>query len=335
MIAYILMTGSLPPDVCGVGDYSGALLQSLHAEGSKTQTYYVKDWSFKTLFRHALRLRNYDSGVLNVQYPTQGYGWSIVPVLLCFLVKPRRSVITLHEFSMRSFKAKCASYLFFFIGDWFIFTTCHEQDFCCRIAPWITSRSSVIPLASNIPMKNSSVRDLDVAYFGHIRPDKGLEEFVAVVSSIRTTSTYNVTVIGQLVAGFEKYAAKVLSQLENIGARVILNKSAEDVSEILSRTKVALLPFPDGVTRRRGTALASMGNGALLVTRAATTRQPEFDDICIAVPAGSAIDSVLLTILEHYHDYDPIRLAGQQFARSFSWNAIACSYIDLLRKVDP
>lgn len=333
MIAYIVMTGSLPPDVCGVGDYSEALVRSLQAGGSIAKTYYAKDWSFTSLFRHVSRLRKYEAGVLNIQYPTQGFGWSMVPVLLSLLIKPRRSVITLHEFSRRSPKAKCASYLFFLFSDWFIFTTPNERDFCCRIAPWIRGRSSVIPLASNIPLKSGEIRDIDIAYFGHIRPDKGLEEFIAVIDSIRHKSIFNVNVIGQTVPGFEEYSERVIAELKSVGANVILNQPNERAAELLSRTKVALLPFPDGVTLRRGTALASMGNGALLITRAAAENS-EFDKVCIALPAKNKIGPVLLQVLDHYGDFETVRSAGQDFARSFSWSAIALSYIDVLKKVD-
>ncbi len=334
MNSYIVMTGSLPPDVCGVGDYSEALIQSLLSEGLSVETYYANDWSLSTIFRHLSRLRRYGSGVLNIQYPTQGYGWSVVPVLLCLLIKPRISVVTLHEFSRRSFKAKCASYFFFLFANWFIFTTSFERDFCCTIAPWIASRCSVIPLASNIPMRDGAVRDLDISYFGHIRPDKGIEEFIAIVESIRLKSTSNVNVIGQLVDGFEEYAEKLIAQLKVVGASIVLNRSADEVSQLLSRTKVALLPFPDGVTLRRGTALAAMGNGALLVTRTAPAGSPEFDQTYIAMPTNGNIEQVLLHVLEHFNDYDAVRLTGQTFARSFSWKAIAYAYSHVLKKVD-
>jgi glycosyltransferase involved in cell wall biosynthesis len=111
------------------------------------------------------------------------------------------------------------------------------------------------------------------------------------------------------------------------------NKSAEDVSQLLSRTKVALLPFPDGVTLRRGTALASMGNGALLVTRASSNQHPDFDRVCVAVPVSVEISDVLPRILERYEEYESIRVAGVEFARSFTWRNIAVSYIDVLKKV--
>jgi len=327
------MTGSLPPDVCGVGDYSDALIRSLRAETETLEIFYVRNWSLRTLFVHASRLRRYGSGVLNVQYPTQGYGWSLVPMVLCLLVKPRRSVITLHEFSNRSIKAKCASYVFFLFASWFIFTTQHEFDSCCRIAPWIKSRSSVIPLASNIPMRSGNLRDIDIAYFGHIRPDKGLEEFISVITSIRTIGRFRVTVIGQLVDGFEDYAADIIGQLKSIDVDITLNSSAEHVSQLLSRTRVALLPFPDGMSLRRGTALASMGNGALLVTRASTDQNSEFDHVCVGIPPGIEISEVLLRVLYHYEEYESIRVAGETFARSFSWKNIAVSYIEILKKV--
>ncbi len=327
------MTGSFPPDVCGVGDYSDALIRSLRAEGVGVDIFYEKKWSLRALFSYASRLRKHRSRVLNVQYPTQGYGWSIVPPLLCLLVKPRRSVVTLHEFSRRSFKAKCVSWSFFLVADWVIFTTDNERESGCKTAPWIRPISSVIPLASSIPMMSSDFRDIDIAYFGHLRPDKGLEDFVAIIASLRKLGKFRVAMIGQLVEGFEEYGGNAICQLKSLEVDIILNRSAEEVSEFLSRVKIALLPFPDGVTLRRTTALASMGNGALLVTRASPDMDPVFEGICVAVAAGSDISGVVIRVLRQYDEYESTRFAGQEFARSFSWSSIAASYIEVLTKV--
>ncbi len=327
------MTGSLPPDVCGVGEYANALLKSLDGQPITTSLFYTRNWSISSLLRYASRIRRSGAKLLNIQYPTQGYGWSIVPQLLCVLVKPIKTVITLHEFSNRSFKAKLASYLFFFFSDYFIFTVDHERDVSSRLAPWIRSKSCVIPLASNIPIHYSHAAEVDIVYFGHIRPSKGLEEFIETVNSIRNKRRYRIQVIGQIVQGFDSYTAGILEEVKALGVEIILNRSSTEVSYLLSRARVALLPFPDGFSLRRGSALASMSNGALLVTTPPPNRPIELDKICITSSKTTGLAEVVITVLDNYALYEHIRVAGCQFARSFSWETVAAMYIQQMKKL--
>ncbi len=325
-----IVTGSLPPDVCGCGDYAQALVVALERKGVKTEIFLRRDWTFRKLFSYVREIRKSKATVINIQYPTQGYGRSVVPPVLCALLRGIKKVVTLHEFSQKRMEAKIAIYLFFVSADWVVFTTEFERKAAYRVAPWLKSKSSVIPIGSNIPFREAEQPDTDIVYFGLIHPTKGLEEFTETLSLLRNRNELRIRVIGQIAPGYEVYATEILSRIGSLGIEIVLNKSAEDVSEMLSRTRVALLPFPDGMSRRRGSALAAMGNGALLVTTAAQMEAELFTGICVMPAQGSSLCELLEVVLNNYNSYNAIRRAGQAYAQAISWSSVADRYMGIV-----
>ena len=333
MMRLVVITGSLPPIVCGCGDYVQALVRELKQKDVKTELFFRRDWRLSQLPGYISEIRKSQATAINIQYPTQGYRWSVVPMLLCLFLRRGKKVVTLHEFSRLRIEARIAIYMFFLSSDWVIFTTEVERGIACRFAPWLRAKSSVIPIGSNIPLLEAQQPDTDIVYFGLIHPAKGLEEFIATLSSVTTGKELRIRVIGQIAPGYEGYAAQILPQLRALGVQIILDRSAEDVSQMLSRARIALLPFPDGMSRRRGSALASMGNGALLVTTAAQMEVDLFRGICAMPASGATLCELLVEVLEHYDSYDSIRRAGQAFAQSISWSGVADEYIKVVSKL--
>ena len=329
----LIITGSLPPDVCGVGDYTQALINELKKQNADVSVFYRADWSMQMLLPYTRQIRKSGTEVVNIQYPTEGYGYSIVPQLLCLLMRRIKKVVTLHEFTRVSTKAKMAIYLFFLFADWMVFTTDQERNAACRVASWIRNRSCVVPIASNIPVSSNHIAGIDVVYFGHIRPVKGLEEFTSMVQAIMEQRRITVRVIGQTVRGYEEYASVILERLKFLGVEVILNRPANEVSTLLAHAKIALLPFPDGMSLRRGTALAAMGNGALLVTRVPVNGSDEFTDICLMAHDPPELCDLTMKALDDYEAYNTIRVSGQNFAQSFTQESIASSYVHLLEHI--
>jgi len=153
------------------------------------------------------------------------------------------------------------------------------------------------------------------------------------LSCLNNRQGLKIRAIGQIPSGYEDYAAKTLPRLESLGVEVILNRGAEDVSGMLCRTRVAFLPFPDGMSRRRSSAIAAMGNGALLVTRASEAEKEFFTTICAMPKAGSDFSGLLSNVLEDYDSYESIRRAGQEFAQSLSWGSVARGYVQVFDKL--
>jgi glycosyltransferase involved in cell wall biosynthesis len=265
----ILITGSYAPDICGVGDYTKQLFENLNKSflTHSLELKIIRDWSFSNFIR-IIKSFNCKNDILHIQYPTDGYGYSLLPMFLFILLKCEKRIVTIHEFSQRTLKAKLATSLFFFFSDYIIFTTDFERNNIIRLFPFVKRKSSVINIASNIKASTNKIewidRDFDIAYFGHFRPNKGLEDFKRISEELRSLNNgIKVALIGQLQERFENY---FVSNFDNDQFEIFLNLPDFEVSDLLQNTKVLLLPFPDGISLRRGSFLAGIENDCEIIS---------------------------------------------------------------------
>jgi glycosyltransferase involved in cell wall biosynthesis len=326
----LVVTGSLPPDICGIGDYTCLLMEGLTKRNAIVTSFYPSRWSLRTLLQFSTQVRRSRATIVNIQYPTMGYGKSIIPHLLSVVSGRAKTIVTIHELSRGRLAYKIPAYLFFVFADRLIFTTAHEMTTACRLAPWVQRKSVTIPIGSNIPMQDGGLRDIDIVYFGHICPAKGLEEFASIVSSLKNHKSLCIKLLGQIEPGAERYGTLICERLRGLGVEVLLDVSADEASSLLSRARTALLPFPDGMSLRRGSALASMGNGALLLTTCSVSDSAILDGKCLMGRDIEELSQLLTSALGRYSAYGAIRIAGCEFARSFSWEAIASSYLAVI-----
>lgn len=332
MKSILLVTGSFPPDICGVGDYTKLLADELKKRIPQVLVFYRSDWSLRTLMQYARQIRRSGVQVINIQYPTRGYGHSIVPHLLSLITGSAKKVVTLHEFSRASMTGRLSMCLFFLSVDMVVFTTDYERQAACRFAPWMRRKSFTIHIGSNIPFRclSSGDRDIDIAYFGHISPTKGLEEFAIAIAKVNRDRSLNIRVIGQIPTGYERYGTMICERLKDLGVEVTIDKPADDVSDLLARVRIALLPFPDGMSLRRGSALAAMGNGVLLLTTESVCDSTVLEGKCLMARDPTELGEMLAQILNDYAAYDSVRIAGQEFARCFSWDRVISDYIRII-----
>jgi glycosyltransferase involved in cell wall biosynthesis len=325
----IIVTGAYPPDICGVGDYSQMLYNALVDQHIPVELFYRRHWNLKCLRPYSNELSRAGDIVVNFQYPTEGYGYSIVPHLLAFGLRGKQKLVTLHEFTRKSLKGQLAIYLFFLSANWIVFTTEQEHEAACRVAPWIRRRSSVIQIASSIPMQDPQVPDADVTYFGLIRPGKGLEQFAEVTERLKACQSVVVRVVGQMGGGYEAYSLGIVDKMTAMGVELVLNRDSDEVSSLLSRSRLALLPFPDGLSFRRSSALAAMGNGALLVTTPPAHDAEILSNLCVSAKGADGLLNAVIDALNHPEKYEAQRTSGQAFARSIQWRAVARSYQEI------
>ena len=290
----IILTGTYPPERCCVGDYTQHLL-SAHNSGSWTLLY-LKRWRWCDLKHNMAQLRRYTDINLNMQYPTMGYGVSLVPHVLAVyavLFLHKKLYITVHEYSQLGWKGKAALNLLFLFAKDVIFTTSFEYDCARHHNPWMR-KGKVVKIRSNIPaatVKPMANRNWDLGYFGYIRPLKGIEDFISVAERLRQQGK-RVYVMGQVQPEFTSFHQPLLRELEQKGITYFGNKSQKEVAEMLADTKIMYLSYPDGLSERRGSFLAAVTNGAAVVsTNGAFTsqRQKEYFPLIPAVEAFAKI----------------------------------------------
>lgn len=300
----LLITGSYPPQICGVGDYTAKLLTFLQQNQNGNLTFdlfFKSEWSLKFFGKYFQEIKSRKSDFYHLQYPTEGYGYSLLPLLLFFFLPKKKTIVTVHELSSRNFLAYMYTLLLILFSGKVIVSNVLEQKHAERFL--INKKKvKVIPIASNIKAsifskRNFTDRKIDLACFGHIRPLKGIEDFIETTTLLN--NSHNCAIIGQSLKRYESFFEDVKDKSKHLNIEVIANKDEDEIADILADVKIIYLPFPDGVSNRRGSLLASIQNGCTIITRASSYEQFNsfFERYCFLVnsneEAGTIIDELL------------------------------------------
>jgi glycosyltransferase involved in cell wall biosynthesis len=317
-----LVTGSYPPDVCGIGDYSRELVTAMQGTGVEVDVISAADWGAVNASGIAKRIDRLNPDVIHIQYPTVGYGWGLAPQVLS-LVRP--GVVTLHEASQSHILRKVS--LFSFLrSKHVVFTSFFERNYALRFAPWMLKRSSVIPIGSNIPV-GTRVKDSELAeivYFGVIQPKKGIEQVLTLAQLIKEAGlSYRVRVIGLPDPRWATYLEKVRSYSVDLPVRWEVGLSNSTVAELLARSRIAYVPFPDGASERRGSLLALLANGVATITTLGPSTPRELHGAVEFAHSPKQALQILQNLVANSNRQRRLAAKGRAYASRFSWDAIA------------
>jgi len=330
---FIIITGSYPPDICGMADAMPFLLNT--KTGQNWDIYYQKDWRFFTILKHIRQIKDTRAKYILMQFPTRGYGWSIVPHLLCVYFSwftNRRFGVIVHEQSQLSLKAYLVELLILISANRIIFTTQYERNYAIKRIPFISKRSTIVKIVSNITASSKirpvEERSINIIYFGQIMPQKGLEKFIIDVTSL--TKHYKAVIAGQVPPMFAGYYKKIENLCIQTGIQLKINLNQTEVSELLNDAKVAYLPFPDGISERRGSVLASFINGAIVVTTFGKFTTKELEKATIDVSEQSLQNILCNNALLKTKQQAGLAYMCTQLPRG--WEEIAKAYEDFIKE---
>jgi glycosyltransferase involved in cell wall biosynthesis len=113
-----------------------------------------------------------------------------------------------------------------------------------------------------------SQRCFDLAYFGQVRPNNGIEDFLSEVQKCRIHyPEIRTAIIGQYnPLHYQKFFSSIENKVIENNVQLILNKTSDEVAELLNDSKILFLPFPDGCSERHGTCLEGLVNGCVIIT---------------------------------------------------------------------
>lgn len=330
----VVITGTYPPNVCGVGDYTRNLLEA--GDPSVWTLHCSQDWSLCSLFGHIRRISQLAPDAVVLQYPTQGYGWSLVPHLLGVYFSLQRRItfaLALHEYSQLSLKARSMLDLLLAVVNSAVFTTRAEADIACGRHGRLRKRHAVIPINFNIvpaaeinPLSN---RSHDLCYFGQVRPNKGLEEFIDAASKLSAQNpTMDISIMGQMPEGYDSYFTGIKARIRGTSIKLRPNLPGEQVTAFLNSCKVVYLPFPDGISERRGSFLAAISNGAAVVSHRGKFSSPALETAFID-GGNDSLAAILATLALDEREYAKAQAAGFTYLREnvpASWKVIAQAY---------
>ena len=322
-----VIAGSLPPQVCGVGDFTGALIDALRDRGVTVTVIHRHPWRLRDIPTLLRQLRAGKPDLIHLQYPTHGFRRSLVPHLVHLGMIGRRRLTTLHDYAGQRWPVRLGMSIFTLGGD-LVVTGRLDRDALVRRHPWIAQRVTTIPIGSNIPSASWQPSDrFTVVHFGMLRPEKGIEEMIRLARLCRQQGRlYRTVIMGAVVPHATEYAQSLFRLAQDSGIEWQLNVSPERASEVLRQAHVAYLAPPCGIHERRGTLLACAANGLPIVAKTDWETPTFLRDYVVAAAnpaeALAAIDQLA----------DPVRLRQQsarsvELARMFSWATIADRYI--------
>lgn len=328
-----IITGSYPPDTCGIGDYTAQLAIALRQKGAAVEVICRNNWRLNNIGNIVKTIRSVNPDIVHIQYPTAGFGKKLTPQLLSLVIP---SVVTVHEISEAHILRKLSLYPFSLRSKHIVFTTPYEQRFAVLRAPWISRRSSVIPVGSSISTaKQGQERNLnEVIYFGLFRPQKGLEAVFTLASLIKQMNLkLHVRMIGKPYPKDSPYFKEFYRRSEDLPVKWDMDLADDVAADLLARSSIAYMPFPDGASGRRTSLLALLANGvATITTRGAHTPSSLEQAALFSQGPEEALrlvekiraDSVLRKRLSDN---------GRAYASQFSWDTIAQKHMELYEKL--
>lgn len=328
----VMVTGSFPPDVCGAGHYTEQLVTALNLRGVSVEVITGARWGLGNAPSLLRRISESDADITHIQYPTVGYGRKLGPQFVALF---QRGVVTLHEASQTHILRRLSLYPFF-LAHHIIFTNRFEQAYCSRIAPWVSQRSSVIHIGSNMPVGHADgERTLnEIIYFGLIRPAKGLENVLELASILKQRgSRMSVRVIGLSLSEHQRYLESLQARSASLPIVWDLGLPDAATADRLARAAYAYAPYPDGASERRGSLLALLANGVATVTTRGEQTPPALDKVVefAASPAEAAV--ILDSLAVDAGRRRRLSELSIRYASQFSWSTIADQHIKVYRTV--
>lgn len=296
----LLVSGSLPPMMCGVGDYTARLATALgQREGISVavltdveatpvpsdfdfEVFPVADgWRMTDVVRIAKVARHWRPDLVHVQYPTQGYGHRYLPWLLpaLFSVANVPVIQTWHEYHMERCRRNLLNAA---LGGGLIAVRPNYKTVMPRWFRWLTRRKQFefIPSASAIPRMLLSERERSaihsrfafpptrlVVYFGFVYAPKRVE----LLFEIADPSQHNLVLVCELNSR-DEYHKAILDRVNqgrwNGKVTVTGFLPAEDVGRILAAADAVVLPFQEGGGIWNTSIHAAITQGTFVLTTA-------------------------------------------------------------------
>jgi glycosyltransferase involved in cell wall biosynthesis len=323
------ITGSYPPAVCGVGDYTHRLVEALALLGIRSEVVHDEDWGLLNVARAVKRVKSLHSDIVHIQYPTIGFGTHLSPQIISLMIP---CVVTLHEFSQAHMLRQLALYPFFLRARRLIFTSVFEQKYAIAKAPWLRNRTCVAPLGVSLSVGDlSRKKDIqDIVYFGIIRPDKGIEDVLKLAKYLRDKSAhYRVRIIGKPHANSIGYYQLMRKRAEDLPVVWNVDLSDNVVSDLLSRAQVAYMPFPDGASERRTSLFALLANGVATVTTRGDSTPEDMLQAAVFVQKPEQALAEIMRILADHGRRNELSHHAWSYMKNRSWETIALRHQEI------
>lgn len=335
MTKVLMVSGSWPPQACGVGDYTERLCCELEKGGVNVVRFADDGLSRLYSSKAVRRAHEADCDLVHVQYPTAGYGRSLTPSVLPSGVRNKPVVVTLHEYAVFRWyrRAWFLPYARYCAAR--VFTTDEERDLFQRRFPGRGGADLTIEIASNIPAAVNGARSPNrVAYFGLIAPDKGIEAFLGLCEIARVASSgLSFDLIGAVPVQHSRYAETILRRASACKVDVAIDLPNDAVAKRLAASTFAYLPFPDGASGKRGTLAAAIVNKLTVITRHSDITPGWIRSATLDAQRPEDALKLLLLLRTDSRQREAAARQSALVVPRFRWDTIAQRHADLYRRL--
>lgn len=239
-------------------------------------------------------LRATGAPIAHIQYQTGAYEMrptvNFLPGLLR-LTWRGATVVTFHDVRVPYLFPKAGP-----VREWVNRRMARGADACIatnpedavRIKSWGVKRLELVPIGSNIPNNPPSGYNRQawrerwgavegttlLAYFGFLNSSKGLDDLLRALPQLRERGDYRLLVVGGGLGSSDPTNQATASRLGELARQLGVESSLiwtgyldpREVSAALLCADMAVLPYADGASFRRGSLLAVLEHGLPLVT---------------------------------------------------------------------
>jgi glycosyltransferase involved in cell wall biosynthesis len=268
-------------------------------------------------------------------------GPSLTPALLALVCPKSRLFTTFHEFHVFHPLRRLAFLPHAIVGSNLIFTSEDERGHFQRFFPTYRGTATIIPVGNNIPaaVQQPKQKHDRMIYFGQIREKKGIEDFIDTVRLLRAqNNNLACAIIGALGDANTPLAKLILATAGTLDVDLKFNLSTEKVADELSNSNIALLPFPDGISDKRGSALACLEHGLTVISKHSNRTPSWLAQTTYSVTQPTEAVSTINALLNGSYLTCPApEVLSAELAKR-KWPNIARQHLDLyeasLRKAD-
>ena len=311
--------------------------------------------------------------IAHIQYQTGAYQMRPIVNLLPLLLKLRwrgPSVVTFHDllepylFPKAGPVRMSANRLLARSASAVIAT--NPED-AARLRTWGVKRMKLIPIGSNI--QNNPPSDYSreawraasgirpdtvlLAYFGFLNNSKGLEDLLHAVDALRGSGDFRLLMVGGGIGASDPTNKQTAASLNSLAASLGLEDSlvwtgylpTEEVSAALLSADMAVLPFSDGASFRRGSLLAVLEHELPVITTQSkqmlSTEEadswPELIDgenaLLVTPGDREALASAVHRLSTDHELRHLLSKGASDLARYFNWERIALMHAELYREL--
>jgi glycosyltransferase involved in cell wall biosynthesis len=178
-------------------------------------------------------------------------------------------------------------------------------------------------------------RDLaEVIYFAIIRPDKGLEQVIALAALIKNRNlAFRIRVIGRPHPKYPDYFHRMYELSKDLPILWDIGLPDNAVRDLFSRSQAGYLPFPDGASERRSSLFALLVNGVVTVTTKGAHTPPEMDKAVGYADTPQEALQLIQRIIAEKEYQEQLRQGAYSFINNYTWESIAEKHIEIYRMI--